>query len=195
MSGGIALALALAGCTHPSADPGPLLVIANPTHEVQLETSLGPIRVALAGEEAPVTVENFLSYVNAGFYDGQDGRGATVFHRVIEDFVAQGGGFTAAGVEKDTASPIVLETGVGLDNLRGSIAMARTAEPDSATSQFFFNAVRNESLDYLDQGSPGYAVFGAIVEGLDTLEAIESVPVDDQAEPEESVIIESCLQL
>jgi peptidyl-prolyl cis-trans isomerase A (cyclophilin A) len=137
---------------------------------VVLETSLGRIRVELDPENAPVTVENFLKYVNSGFYKG------TIFHRVIDGFMVQGGGFTP-GLKKKTTSypPIKLESRNGLKNKKYTVAMARTSDPGSATSQFFFNVVDNPRLDYPNPDGHGYAVFGKVVEGFEVVDKIRSV--------------------
>ena len=135
--------------------------------KVRLATSAGDIVVELDAAKAPKTVENFLSYVRARHYDG------TVFHRVIDGFMIQGGGMDARLNEKPTRAPIRLEAGNGLSNVRGSIAMARTASPDSATAQFFINVVDNPRLDSY---GGGYAVFGRVVEGLDVVDRIKAVP-------------------
>jgi peptidyl-prolyl cis-trans isomerase A (cyclophilin A) len=153
-----------------------------------LETTMGNIEIELDRERAPVTVANFLSYVKAGFYDG------TVFHRVYVGFVIQGGGFTSDGVEKTTNNPIKLESNNGLKNLLGTIAMARTSAPNSATSQFFINLVDNTYLDYTSSSSPGYAVFGKVVSGMDVVNKIASVEVETRASvfekwPIEDIII------
>lgn len=134
---------------------------------------MGTLSIELFAEEAPITVENFIAYIDAGFYDGVDGLGATVFHRVIPGFVIQGGGLTDELVGKATMPAIVNEHGVsGLTNLRGTLSMARTPDPDSATSQFFVNVADNGGLDE----APGYAVFGQVVEGMDVVDAIVAVP-------------------
>jgi len=130
---------------------------------VVLETSLGDIEVELNAEKAPVTVENFLTYVNAGWYDG------LCFHRVMFGFVVQGGGFEPDGTFKNTMEPIEIESDNGLSNLNGTIAMARSTEPDSATSQFYFNINDNTALDYVDEENPGYTVFGQVVSGMDVV--------------------------
>ncbi|MCF7860942.1 peptidyl-prolyl cis-trans isomerase [Candidatus Woesearchaeota archaeon] len=135
---------------------------------VVIETSKGNIEVQLDADKAPISVENFLKYVDVGFYDG------TVFHRVISNFMIQGGGFTADGKQKSTNSPIKLESQNGLKNLRGTIAMARTSVPDSATSQFFINVVDNDFLNYRP-GNDGYAVFGKVVSGMDIVDSIKQV--------------------
>ncbi len=139
---------------------------------VILETSRGDITVELHAEQAPKSVANFLEYVRAGFYDG------TIFHRVIPGFMVQGGGFTADMTRKDTGDPIENEAANGLANARGTLAMARTSNPHSATAQFFINVVDNA---FLDHQSPtprgwGYAVFGRVVEGMEVVDAIAESP-------------------
>jgi peptidyl-prolyl cis-trans isomerase B (cyclophilin B) len=138
---------------------------------VALETSKGRIVLALDAAKAPKTVENFLAYVRAGHYDG------TIFHRVIKDFMVQGGGFDAEMRQKKAGPPIANEAANGLPNARGSIAMARTGDPHSATAQFFINTVDNRALDYRSSTPQGwgYAVFGQVVEGMDVVDAIEAV--------------------
>ena len=153
---------------------------------VVLVTSMGNIEILLATKEAPVTTENFLRYVEEDFFDG------TIFHRVILDFMIQGGGFTPDGTQKTSGDPIVLESDNGLKNKRGTIAMARTSDPNSATSQFFINLVDNAFLDK-SSGSDGYAVFGEVVEGLDVVDAIGGVKTIPEGRlkdwPEEDVVI------
>lgn len=145
-----------------------------PTPVVQLSLAQGSIELELDPERAPITVQNFLNYVNSNFYNN------TIFHRVIAEFVIQGGGFapgTPNPVPKTpTQGPIVLESNNGLSNLRGTLAMARTSEPNSATSQFYVNVVDNPSLDYKSEQEPGYAVFGKVTAGLDVVDAISVVP-------------------
>lgn len=138
---------------------------------VALETSLGKIVVELDPEKAPKSVENFLAYVKSGFYDG------TIFHRVIKDFMVQGGGFTADMQQKPTQAPIVNEADNGLKNRRGTLAMARTMDPNSATSQFFINTVDNGFLDHTGKNPRGwgYAVFAKVVEGMDVVDKIRAV--------------------
>ena len=134
-------------------------------------TSSGEIVVELYDSYAPQTVANFYKYVAAGFYT------KTLIHRVDRDFVVQGGGYTSGMVAKTPLyAPIKLESNNNLSNLRGTIAMARRSDADSATSQFFFNVVDNTSLDYQSPANPGYAVFGRIISGLNTLDAINVVP-------------------
>lgn len=138
---------------------------------VKMETSMGVIELELAPHRAPRTVENFLQYVNDGFYDG------TIFHRVIKGFMIQGGGMTEDMVEKRTREPIPNEADNGLKNRRGSIAMARTGDPHSATAQFFINTVDNRSLDFQSETMQGwgYCVFGRVVRGMEVVSAIEDV--------------------
>jgi len=164
-------------------------VIERKSKRVKLETSLGDIVVELDGEAAPVTVKNFLRYVDEGFFDG------TIFHRVIKGFMIQGGGFTADMRQKKTHAPIVNEAGNGLKNNRGTIAMARTQNPNSATSQFFINHKDNHNLNYAGPGNPGYAVFGKVVEGMDVVDRIAAVKASRKARysdvPVETVLIKS----
>lgn len=160
-------------------------------NQVLMKTSLGDILLELDPEHAAATTDNFLSYVDEGFYDGTDGKGATIFHRVIPDFMDQGGGITETGTNKTTHDPIALEAQNGLSNLRGTIAMARTNQPDSATSQFFINTVDNTFLDATGPRD-GYTVFGKVLEGLDTIDAIAAVQTDANDQPKENVVITSC---
>ncbi len=136
---------------------------------VELKTDLGVIQIELFAKEAPVTVENFLTYTNSGFYNG------IIFHRIVPGFVVQGGGFTFDFQKKETQDPIVNESANGLQNLRGTLSMARTNDPDSATSQFFINLVDNTRLD-AQEDKPGYAVFGRVVEGMDVVEKMVEQP-------------------
>ncbi|NEN22668.1 peptidyl-prolyl cis-trans isomerase [Cryomorpha ignava] len=135
---------------------------------VVIETNKGDITLELDPNKAPVTVANFLSYVDAGHYDN------TVFHRVISNFMIQGGGFTADGTQKPTQSPIELESQNSLSNDVGTIAMARTNAPNSATAQFFINVSQNDFLNY-KPGNPGYAVFGKVSSGMDVVNEIRQV--------------------
>jgi peptidyl-prolyl cis-trans isomerase B (cyclophilin B) len=143
--------------------------MANP--QVLLETSVGNITLELDREKAPITVENFLQYVEEGFYDG------TVFHRVIDNFMIQGGGMTADLQQKKTKGQIQNEADNGLKNLVGSIAMARTSDVHSATAQFFINVNNNDFLDHQDKSARGYgyAVFGQVVDGTDVVDKIRKV--------------------
>jgi peptidyl-prolyl cis-trans isomerase A (cyclophilin A) len=138
--------------------------------KVRLATSMGDIIVELDAGKAPKSVDNFLQYVKSGHYDG------TVFHRVIPGFMVQGGGFDAKMVQKPTRAPIALESRNGLNNLRGTLAMARTMVADSATSQFFINVVDNAFLDAANsRDGQGYAVFGKVVDGMDVVDKIKAV--------------------
>jgi peptidyl-prolyl cis-trans isomerase A (cyclophilin A) len=152
---------------------------------VILKTSLGEIDLQLDPKNAPITTANFLAYVDKKFYDG------TIFHRVVRGFVAQGGGFTPDMQEKPTDAPIKNEAANGLHNVRGTISMARTSDPDSATSQFFLNFVDN-STGKLDPGgfSPdGYAVFGKIIKGLDVLDKMEALAGPGDGPPTEQILL------
>lgn len=164
-------------------------VINQKSKRVKLETSLGDIVVELDEKAAPVTVKNFLRYVEEGFFDG------TIFHRVIKNFMIQGGGFTADMERKKTYAPIINEASNGLKNNRGTIAMARTQNPDSATSQFFINHKDNHNLNYAGPGKPGYAVFGKVVEGMDVVDKIAAVKTTRKGRysdvPVETVLINS----
>jgi len=135
-------------------------------------TTLGTIVAKLDPVKAPLSTDNFLAYVNAGFYRN------VIFHRVVKDFVIQAGAFTAGPTVKAATNPAIkLESNNGLLNVRGSLAMARTNVPDSATSQFYINTVDNPSLDYKSEAEPGYAVFGQVISGLDVVDQIADVPV------------------
>ncbi|HET9122487.1 MAG TPA: peptidylprolyl isomerase [Acidiferrobacteraceae bacterium] len=142
---------------------------------VLLKTTMGPIEIQLDPARAPRTVRNFLTYVRAGFYNG------TVFHRVIPGFMIQGGGFTPALQEKKTRAPIPNEADNGLKNVVGTIAMARTSDPNSATAQFFINTVTNPFLDFKSKTPAGwgYAVFGHVIHGMRVVHRIEGVPTTD----------------
>jgi peptidyl-prolyl cis-trans isomerase A (cyclophilin A)/peptidyl-prolyl cis-trans isomerase B (cyclophilin B) len=142
--------------------------------KVLLKTSMGDITIELAADKAPKSTANFLAYVNSGFYDG------TVFHRVIDNFMVQGGGFTKELQQKPTRASIVNESKNGLSNVRGSVALARTADPNSATAQFFINVVDNPQLDYASDAQPGYCVFGKVVAGLDVIDKIKVMPTGPQ---------------
>ena len=158
-----------------SADKNPIVV---------METSLGTIKIELYPDKAPITVKNFLQYVDDKFYDG------TIFHRVISDFMIQGGGFEPGMREKRTRAPIKNESPNGLSNERGTIAMARTSDPDSATAQFYINTVDNKRLD-----QARYCVFGKVIDGMDVVDKIRKVETgrvgrfDDV--PKQDVIIKS----
>ena len=160
------------------------------TATVEMETSKGTIVLELDAANAPVTVENFLTYVREGFYDG------TIFHRVISNFMIQGGGFTSDMTQKPTHDPIRNEANNGLGNDTGTIAMARTNDPHSATAQFFINVRDNQFLNFSGENMQGwgYAVFGKVTEGMEVVNAIRDVPTTTrgpfQDVPAETVTIE-----
>jgi cyclophilin family peptidyl-prolyl cis-trans isomerase/lysophospholipase L1-like esterase len=160
---------------------------------VRLKTSRGEIVIELDEKAAPATAANFTKYVESGFYDG------TIFHRVIKGFMVQGGGMTADMKRKPARPPITNEASNGLKNLRGTVAMARTSDPHSATSQFFINHRDNAFLDYAGSANPGYAVFGKVVEGMDVVDAIAAVKTTVRMGmkdvPAEPVVIESAALL
>ncbi|MCF6283282.1 MAG: peptidyl-prolyl cis-trans isomerase [Candidatus Polarisedimenticolaceae bacterium] len=142
--------------------------------QVLIQTSLGDIELELNDEAAPSTVENFVSYVNEGFFEG------TIFHRVIKGFMIQGGGFNADMQRKSTHAPIKNEAKNGLTNMRGTIAMARTGDPHSATAQFFINHKDNSFLDYPSRDGWGYCVFGKVTTGMDIVDKIAEQAVSNQ---------------
>jgi cyclophilin family peptidyl-prolyl cis-trans isomerase len=152
---------------------------------VVMETSLGTVKMELFEKEAPFSVKNFLDYANSGFYNG------TIFHRVISGFMIQGGGFTTDFKQKPTKSPIRNEAANGLKNQRGTLAMARTNAPDSATSQFFINVVNNDMLNRPNPDGHGYAVFGKVIEGMDVVDKIREVKTGFQDVPVVQVVIKS----
>ena len=182
-----ALALAPLVLTWSAASPS--AQEANPV--VVIETSLGSMTIELYQDKAPKSVENFMAYVNSGFYEG------TVFHRVISGFMIQGGGMTADLNRKTTRAPVENEATNGLKNSRGTLAMARTADVNSATSQFFINTVDNAMLDHKSTrpNEFGYAVFGMVTEGMDVVDKIRRVPTGTrgpfQDVPNEPVVIQS----
>ena len=153
-----------------------------------IETSMGTIKVELFEDKAPITVKNFLDYTEAKHYDG------LTFHRVIEKFMVQGGGMEPNGTQRKNKDPIKNESTNGLSNLRGTVAMARTGVPDSATSQFFINTVDNEFLDKAkSRDMVGYCVFGRVVEGMDVVDKIKVVKTTggEENKPLEDVLIKS----
>jgi peptidyl-prolyl cis-trans isomerase A (cyclophilin A) len=158
---------------------------------VLMETSLGNVKLELFAKEAPISVKNFLDHVNSRFYDG------TVYHRVIPNFMIQGGGFTADLNRKQTSPPIKNEADNGLKNRSGTLAMARTSVVDSATSQFFINVVDNDFLNHRDKTTQGYgyAVFGKVIEGMEVVDKIAAVKTGTQKGlrdiPETPVVIKS----
>ena len=158
--------------------------------KVKLETTMGDVVIELNQQKAPISVENFLGYVRDGFYDG------TIFHRVISNFMVQGGGFTADFKRKEVKAPIKNEANNGLQNSRGTLAMARTSDPHSATAQFFVNVVDNSFLDFRAQTRRGwgYAVFGRVVEGMDVVDKVRKTRTGPGGPfgkdvPQQSVII------
>ena len=161
------------------------------TTNVLMQTTVGSLTLELDSESAPKTVENFLTYIEDGFYDG------TIFHRVIDNFMIQGGGFTAEMEQKETRAPIENEANNGLKNDRGAIAMARTQDPHSATAQFFINVQDNDFLNHTGENMQGwgYAVFGRVTEGEEVLDKIRAVDTGGAAGlqdvPLEPIIIES----
>ena len=187
------IALLLIALAQASTSP-PAPEVPRPSHAgpfvaldvVQGRTPLGTITIALDPQKAPLSVENFLQYVRAGHYDG------TTFHRVMQGFMIQGGGYTPEMEEKPTRSPITNEARNGLRNSRGTIAMARLDNPNSATSQFFINLRDNHRLDFGISGA-GYAVFGEVVDGMDVVDRIATVPTTTRGPhenvPQVSVII------
>jgi len=177
----LALALPLGVAAQAKADAA--------ATRVTLVTSEGDITLELDAARAPKSVANFLAYARAGHYDG------TVFHRVIDGFMIQGGGFTPEMKQKPTRAPIALESQNGLKNERGTIAMARTSDPNSATSQFFINLVDNPRLDFPSFDGHGYAVFGKVVAGMDVVDKIRKVTTTSsgphQNVPAQPVVIRS----
>jgi peptidyl-prolyl cis-trans isomerase B (cyclophilin B) len=185
----VLFAVAGAACAETTAAPPEAPMTDQP--RVQLQTSHGTIVLELDAAKAPKTVASFLGYVRDGFFDG------TVFHRVIPGFMIQGGGFTSDLRQKPTGPPVENEADNGLQNRRGTIAMARTNDPHSATAQFFVNLVDNRPLDHTDKSRNGwgYTVFGEVVEGMDVVDRIAAVPTGNagghQNVPRQPVVIES----
>lgn len=154
--------------------------------KVKLVTTMGDIVIELDAAKAPKTVENFLQYVKSGHYDG------TIFHRVINNFMIQGGGMKTDMTQKPTRAPIPLESRNGLVNVRGSVAMARTSDPNSASAQFFINVKDNDFLDAANaRDGHGYAVFGKVVSGMDVVDRIKAVPTGPGDVPLQPVVIKS----
>lgn len=175
-----ALLTTLPACSQAEPPDGPVVLVS---------TSMGDMKIGLYEKKAPITVKNFLAYVNDGFYDG------TIFHRVIAGFMIQGGGFTAKMEQKETKPAIKNEAENGISNEEGTVAMARTNVVDSATSQFFINVKNNPFLDHQDEAQFGYCVFGKVVEGLDVVRKIEGVQTGRQGThsdvPLEPIVITS----
>jgi peptidyl-prolyl cis-trans isomerase A (cyclophilin A) len=194
----LALALVLAQAAPlapPAAEAPPKPVPAGPVVALDVaqgRTALGTITIALNPEKAPISVRNFLAYLRAGHYDG------TIFHRVIPGFMVQGGGFTIELEEKPTRPPIRNEAKNGLRNSRGTVAMARTGDPDSATSQFYVNVRDNHRLDF-GIGGAGYAVFGEVIEGMDVVDRIAMVPTTSRGPhqniPQVAVVIKKAREV
>jgi len=155
---------------------------------ITLKTNMGDIVIELDEEKAPITAANFIKYVEEGFYDG------TIFHRVIDNFMVQGGGFESGMVQKETRATIENEAKNGLSNEVGTLAMARTMDPHSASAQFFINIANNKFLDYPGQDGWGYCVFGKVTEGMDVVNKMKAVAtttrMGHQDVPEEDLIIE-----
>ncbi len=161
------------------------LASAQDAPKVALKTSLGEIVLELNPEKAPKSVENFVQYVKAGFYAG------TIFHRVIPNFMIQGGGYDTKGNLKPTRDAIEIESKNGLRNRQYTVAMARTSDPNSANSQFFINTNDNRFLDYPGQDGWGYAVFGKVIKGADVVDKIEAVQTGRRDKPLQDIVIES----
>jgi peptidyl-prolyl cis-trans isomerase A (cyclophilin A) len=181
-----AFAIALALLAVPAAQAKSKKVVKE-GNMVEMKTSMGTIKIELNPDKAPLTVANFQKYAKDGFYDG------TIFHRVISNFMIQGGGYDKAMNRKETRDPVKNESSNGLKNETGTIAMARTSDVDSATAQWFINTKDNASLDYPSMG--GYTVFGKVVEGMDVVKKIEAVKTSTQKGmkdvPVDQVVIES----
>ena len=154
--------------------------------QVEIRTNMGAITVELYPDKAPETVKNFLQYAQDGFYNG------TVFHRVIDGFMIQGGGFTSDLKKKATRAPIPIESQNGLRNEVGAISMARTPDPNSATSEFFINLVNNDGLNYPGRDGHGYTVFGKVIKGMEVVEKIAKIPTEIRP-PHQNVPVETVL--
>jgi peptidyl-prolyl cis-trans isomerase A (cyclophilin A) len=191
----LVLAQAAAPAAPPAAEPPPKPMPTGPVVALEVaqgRTALGTITIALDAEKAPISVQNFLKYLRSGHYDG------TVFHRVMPGFMIQGGGFTPELEEKPTQGPIRNEAKNGLRNARGTVAMARTNDPDSADAQFFINLRDNHRLDY-GIGGAGYAVFGQVIEGMEVVDRIAMVPTTSrgphQNVPQVGVVIKKAREV
>ena len=171
MFAGVALSGAALAAT-PAANSAAAGATATP--QVEIKTTMGDIVVELDREKAPKSVENFLGYVKSGFYKG------TIFHRVIDGFMIQGGGFDEKLKQKKVNKPVPIESQNGLTNVTYSLAMARTGDPNSATSQFFINVADNEALNYPGRDGFGYTVFGKVIQGQEVVDKIKGVLVDDK---------------
>jgi cyclophilin family peptidyl-prolyl cis-trans isomerase len=183
------LAILAGSITASSPSPSPSMLATQAKNPVVvMETSLGTIKIELFEDKAPITVQNFLKYTDDKHYDG------TIYHRVIKDFMIQGGGKDEKMNMKQTRAAIKNEAGNGLSNVRGTIAMARTNNPDSATCQFFINVVDNAKLDKSGSNA-GYCVFGKVIEGMDVADKIRAVRTSEEDVPVESVVIKSVKRL
>jgi len=184
----LAAAVSLPPAVFAQSQPARCIAKGNAPMKVKLTTSMGPIVIELDKTKAPISAENFVKYVESGHYNG------TIFHRVIETFMIQGGGFTKDMQQKPVNPPIKNESTNGLKNDNYTLAMARTNVRDSATSQFFINVKDNDFLNYAGEASPGYAVFGKVVEGKETVDKIKKVATGNagghQNVPTEAVVIE-----
>jgi len=195
LAAAMTVAFAMAGCSgggDETVSSSDAAVSEHSENRVLIKTSKGTIEVELYPDKAPKTVDNFLAYIDAGFYDG------TIFHRVIEDFMVQGGGYDSEKQRKSTRDPVDNEASNGIKNEVGALAMARTSAPHSATSQFFINVKENKFLDFKSETPSGwgYTVFGKVVDGMDVVRVIEQSPTKDQGGafrdiPEEAIVIES----
>lgn len=187
------LALVLGACSDQGQSADAPTAVDNP--RVVMQTSMGDIVIELYPQKAPKSVANFLQYVDEGFYNG------TIFHRVIDGFMIQGGGFTEAFEKKETHAPIMNEADNGLRNTIGTIAMARTMDPHSATAQFYINVANNSSLDFREKTPRawGYAVFGRVVSGMEVVKAIKGVSTGSRGMysdvPTTSIIIKKVSRL
>ena len=166
--------VALSGAALAAGPAAKAAAPASPTPQVEIKTTMGDIVVELDREKAPKSVENFLGYVKSGFYKG------TIFHRVIDGFMIQGGGFDEKLTQKKVNKPVPIESQNGLTNVTYSLAMARTGDPNSATSQFFINVADNEALNYPGRDGFGYTVFGKVIQGQEVVDKIKGVLVDDK---------------
>ena len=201
LASSLVLAAVLTACGGGSDDSGstppPPITPPTPAPELAqdycytLSTSMGDITLAIDATNTPITGENFKQYVDTGFYDG------LIFHRVIHQFMVQGGGYTPDLVQKETLDPIENEASVGISNLRGTIAMARTSSPNSATSQFFINSVDNEFLDKANASDGvGYAVFGQVIDGIEIIDQIDIVDTNPNNDiPVEDIVINSIAEM
>ena len=185
----VALAQAPAPAAATKSQPQGCTVKGNAPMKVKLTTSMGPIVIELDKAKAPISTENFVKYVESGHYNG------TIFHRVIPGFMIQGGGMTPNMAQKPTRPPVPIESKNGLKNEPGTLAMARTSDPNSATAQFFINVKSNDFLNYPGQDGHGYTVFGKVVGGMDVVSKIVGMPTGNQGMhqnvPQTPIVIES----